>query len=126
MRIAIIGFALLFALNVFADSAIGQTRAVVPKGVSTVNFKGIVYDKKKTLTLNLKAGQSVTLTVTSPAGKVLFDAYYYPSGEEFGTPLVSDTTEWTGKVPSATKVTIDLYTPDNSRSRYRFTVRIVK
>ena len=110
----------------FAGAAIGQTRGTVPKGVSTINFKGSVYETKKTLTLNLKPGQTVNFSLTSNSGKVLFDAYYFPAGEEFGTPLVSATRDWRGELPAATKFTIDLYTPDNTKAKYKFTVHVVK
>lgn len=117
----------LFVLAVcFGGALFGQTRATVPKGISTVNFKGTVYETKKTLTLNLKAGQTVNFTVTSSSGTVLFDAYYYPAGEEFGTPLATGTKAWHGELPAAKKFTIDLYTPDSSKAKYKFTMQVVK
>src|SRR5688572_15052933 len=115
----------MFALAVcVAGSAEAQARATVPKGVSTINFKGTVHEEKKTLTLNLKAGQTVNFAVVSNSGKVLFDAYYFPAGEEFGTPLATGTTTWKGELPTATKFTIDLYTPDNTKTKYKFTVQV--
>lgn len=110
----------------FAGAAFGQARATVPKGVSTVNFKGTVFETKKTLTLNLKPGQTVNFSVTSSGGTVMFDAYYFPSGEEFGTPLATETKAWRGELPQATKFTIDLYTPDNSKAKYKFTMQVIK
>ena len=110
----------------FAGAASGQPRAAVPKGVSTINFKGTVFETKKTLTLNLKPGQTVNFSVTSSSGTVIFDAYYFPAGEELGTPLATGTKEWRGEVPKATKFTIDLYTPDNSKAKYKFTMQVLR
>lgn len=116
----------IFTLAIFAAGAFGQARATVPKGVSTINFKGTVNETKKTLTLNLKAGQTVNFSVTSATGTVVFDAYYFPPGDEFGTPLATQVKEWRGEIPAASKFTIDLYTPENKRSRYKFTMQVLK
>ena len=110
----------------FAGTAFSQARATMPKGVSTVHFKGTVRETKKTLTLNLKAGQTVNFSVASASGTVIFDAYYYPAGEEFGTPLATGTKEWRGELPAAAKFTIDLYTPDSVKTKYKFTMQVVK
>jgi hypothetical protein len=126
MKIKQVIFAVLVLAGCFASASYGQTTASFPKGLSTINFKGTVYDTRKTLTLNLKPGQTVTLSVTSNGDKVAFDAYYYPAGEEFGTPLATETRSWTGELPKATKFTIDLYTPDHARGKYKFTVQVVK
>ena len=116
-----------FVLAVFfAGTAFSQARATMPKGVSIVHFKGTVRETKKTLTLNLKAGQTVNFSVASASGTVIFDAYYYPAGEEFGTPLATGTKEWRGELPAAAKFTIDLYTPDSVRTKYKFTMQVVK
>lgn len=110
----------------FAGAAFGQTMTNLPKGLGTINFKGTVYETRKTLALNLKPGQRVNFSVTSSTDKVVFDAYYYPANEETGTPLATETKSWTGELPNATKFTIDLFTPDNVKAKYKFTVQILK
>lgn len=126
MKIKRVIFAVFVLTGCFAGAAYGQATASLPRGLSTINFKGTVYETRKTLTLNLKPGQKVTLSVTSSTDKVIFDAYYYPAREEMGTPLATETKSWTGELPKATKFTIDLYTPDNTKAKYKFTVQVVK
>ncbi len=118
--------AAFFVAFILAGATFGQARATVPKGVSTIHFKGTVRETKKTLTLNLKAGQTVKFSVTSTSGTVVFDAYFYPPGEEFGSPLATQVMEWRGELPAATKFTIDLYTPENAKTKYKFTVQVLK
>jgi type 1 fimbria pilin len=126
MKIKRVIFAVFVLAGCFAGASYGQTTPSLPRGLSTINFKGTVYETRKTLTLNLKPGQKVTLSVTSSTDKVIFDAYYYPAGEEMGTPLTTETKIWTGELPKATKFTIDLYTPDNTKAKYKFTVQVLK
>lgn len=114
---------LTFSLIGFSQS---ERQVRIPKGTSTINFKSYVKDTRKTYHLNLRPGQKVDLSITSKTGNVVFDAYFYPAGEEMGTPLVTETKEWTGTLPKATKYTVDVFTTDNVMSSYRFTVHVVK
>ena len=120
--------ALFLILFVTGDaSAQSETRSLrVPKGVSTINFKGWVAEARKTYDLNLRPGQKVKLSVTSGNGNVFFEAYYYPPDEENGTPLnIEKTKEWTGELPKAVRYSVDVFSTDPKITNYTLTIQIV-
>jgi hypothetical protein len=119
--LAVAFFVCSFSLCAFAQN-VRQLR--IPNGVGTVNFKGTVEKTRKTYVLTIRPGQKARFTVTSSNVKVVFDAYYFPPNEEFGTPLVSETREWAGTLPAAVKYSVDVYSKDQTRGTYKFTVKI--
>lgn len=119
--LAIAGFVFLFSVCAFGQD---DRQFLIPDGVGTINFKGTVEKTRKTYVLSIRSGQKVRFTVTSASAKVVFDAYYYPPNQESGTPLVSEAKEWAGTLPKAVKYSVDVYSTNQARSTYKFTVKI--
>ena len=99
----------------------------VPKGVSTINFKGWVAEARKSYDLKLLPGQKVKLSIESGSGNVFFDAFYYPEGEENGTPLNTEKTkEWIGVLPKAVGYSVDVFSTDPKVTSYTLKIEILK
>lgn len=114
-------------VSAFSVAAFSQAEKVrMAKGTGTINFKSYVKDTRKTYNLTLRPGQKVEFSITSKTGNVVFDVYFYPFGEEMGTPLATETKQWRGTLPRAMKYTVDVFTTDSVLSSYKFTVHVVK
>jgi hypothetical protein len=122
--------AALFLILFFTGDASAQSEKrsfKVPKGVSTINFKGWVAEARKTYDLNLQPGQKVKLSVTSGNGDVYFDAYYYPPDEENGIPLnIEKAKEWTGELPKAIRYSVDVFSTNPKITNFTLTIQVVK
>lgn len=122
--------AALFLILFFGGDVSAQSEKrsfKVPKGVSTINFKGWVAQARKTYDLNLVPGQKIKLSVTSGNGDVFFDAYYYPPDEENGVPLNTEKAkEWSGELPKAVRYSVDVFSTNPKITNYTLTIQVVK
>jgi hypothetical protein len=100
------------------------TRVRFPRGRTTVVLKGsLVNNANKEYLLSARAGQTMSVHVTSPQGRAWFDVY--PRNDRGAlSDSAEDTKDWEGKLPQSGDYVISVYTEDgNTRYTLEVTIR---
>jgi hypothetical protein len=100
------------------------TRVRFPRGRTTMVLKGsLVNNASKEYLLSARAGQTMSVHVTSPQGRAWFDVY--PRNDRGAlADAAEDTKDWEGKLPQSGDYVISVYTEDgNTRYTLEVTIR---
>ena len=119
----------LATLLVLGNTALSMQRTLVqrvrfPRGRTTVVLKGsIVNDRMNQYHLNARAGQTMSVHLTSPKGRAFFDLY--PSKDRGAmSNSAEDVKDFEGKLPQSGDYVISVYSEDgNTRYTLEVTIR---
>ncbi len=118
----------LATLLVLGTTALSMQRTLVrrvrfPRGQTTAILKGsIVNDRMNQYLLNARAGQTMSVHLTSPKGKAFFDLY--PRNDRGAMPdSAEDAKDFEGKLPQSGDYVISVYSEDGN-TRYTLEVSI--
>ena len=80
------------------------------KGQVTSSLRGDVTSTIKTYQFRARKGQRITVTLAPAGGDkgMLTMTLYAYCGEEYGTPLVTDSIHWQGPLPCTDRYTLDV------------------
>jgi len=115
---------LLLTTTALSMQRTGFTRVRFPRGRTTMVLKGsLLNNASKEYLLSARAGQTMSVHVTSPQGRAWFDVY--PRSDRSGLPdSAEDTKDWEGKLPKSGDYVISVYTEDgNTRYTLEVTIR---
>ena len=104
------------------DTVVRRVR--FPRGRTTTVLKGtIVNDAMNQYLLSARAGQTMSVHVTSPRGKAQFDVF--PRNDRQGlADSAEDVKDWEGKLPQSGDYVISVYsTGGNTRYTLEVTIR---
>ena len=118
----------LAILLLLTSPALSMQRTVVrrvrfPRGRTTVVLKGtVVNNTLNNYLLNARAGQTMSVHLTSPSGKAWFDLY--PRKDRGAMPdSAEDTKDFEGKLPQSGDYVISVYT-ETGTTRYTLEVSV--
>jgi len=118
----------LATVLLLTPTALSMQRTVVrrvrfPRGRTTLVLKGtIVNNAMNQYLLNARAGQTMSVQVTSPRGKAWFDVY--PRNDRGALDdSAEDVQAWEGKLPQSGDYVISVYS-DEGNTRYTLKVTV--
>jgi hypothetical protein len=100
-------------------------RVRLPRGRTTAVLRGsIVNDGMNQYLLGARAGQKMTVHVTSPRNRAKFDIYLRGDRSALANSGAEDTTDWEGELPESGDYVISVYSVGgNARYTLEVTIR---
>lgn len=125
MKVFALAAVLLCATAALPMQGTSVRRVRFPRGRTTAILKGsIVNDGMNQYVLGARAGQTMTVHITSPNNRAKFDAYLRDDRSALANAGAEDKTDWEGTLPESGDYVISVYSAGgNTRYTLEVTIR---
>ncbi len=108
---------MLFATSALPMQATSVRRVRFPRGRTTTVLRGsIVNDGMNQYLLSARAGQTMSVHITSPRKRAKFDVYPRDNRSALVSSGAEDTTDWEGSLPESGDYVISVYSVGGNTS----------